>query len=59
MTVLGTGWQHGAEEHGEELVLLGLTQALHKLLTMLREPPLKLHLAALTRFVITLASNFA
>lgn len=32
MAVPGTEWQQGAEEHGEELVLLGLRQVSHKLL---------------------------
>lgn len=52
MAVPGTGWQQGAEGHGEELQA-SLTPALAS------EPPsLQLHLASLTQFVITLASSF-
>lgn len=50
MCVLGTGWHQSTEERGEEPILLGLTQALHKLFSVLREPPpLKLRLVALTQ----------
>lgn len=34
MAVSGAEWQQGAEEHGEELVLLGHRQVSHKLLRM-------------------------
>lgn len=49
-TVLGARCHHSTEEHGEKPLLFGLTQALHKFWTMLREPPpLKLRLVALSQ----------